>query len=439
MESFAATARAISSAFVAGSFDEDEMVDRGARVLGRRWRWLRPLARRVAGQFAAKTLPRHRDVTGFILVDRGFLKACKKHDVRIVDLLAVSHSMCPVATGSSWHVPSLLSAGELAEWLGLRIAELQWFADLRAMECKRGNQRLRHYHYRPLTKRFGQVRLIESPKPRLKDIQRQILAEILRCVPAHSAAHGFIQGRSIKTFAMPHVGKRVVLKIDLENFFTSISGARVQAVFRTVGYPEEVADLLTGLCVNTTPYDAWEGAVDHQNRLLQCACWRYRQSHLPQGAPTSPALANLCAYRMDCRLAGLASSAGAVYTRYADDLAFSGNGDFQRVVKRFYLHAAATVAEEGFSVHYRKTRMMRQGVRQRLTGLVVNERLNVARADFDQLKAILTNCVRLGPQSQNRAAHENFRAHLDGRISFIEMVNPARGGKLRRLFDRIGW
>jgi hypothetical protein len=160
---------------------------------------------------------------------------------------------------------------------------------------------------------------------------------------------------------------------------------------------------------------------------------------LPQGAPTSPALANLCAYRADCRLAGLAKSAGAEYTRYADDLAFSGGEAFARSVERFSTHAAAILIEEGFTVNHRKTRIMRQGVRQHLAGLAVNRRANVIRADFDRLKATLTNCIRLGPESQNREAHRNFRSHLDGRIGFVETINPAKGKRLRRLFEEIRW
>ncbi len=142
---------------------------------------------------------------------------------------------------------------------------------------------------------------------------------------------------------------------------------------------------------------------------------------------------------MDCRLTGLARSAGAAYTRYADDLAFSGGDEFEHCVERFSTHVAAVVMEEGFSVNHRKTRIMRQGVRQRLAGLVANERINVMRVDFDRLKATLHNCVRLGPESQNRAAHPLFRAHLDGRIGWVESVNPTKGLRLRAIFDQIAW
>ena len=114
--------------------------------------------------------------------------------------------------------------------------------------------------------------------------------------------------------------------------------------------------------------------------------------------------------------------------------------EFARGVERFAVHAMAVAMEEGFDVHARKTRVMRQGVRQRLAGLVVNERVNVAREEFDRLKAMLTNCVRYGPESQNRQGHAAFREHLLGRVGFVESVNAVRGKKLRGIIERaIGW
>ncbi len=186
--------------------------------------------------------------------------------------------MCPIGVAHAWRLPPILNAGELADWLGVTTGELDWFADLRTLEFKRSQGRLRHYHYRPLTKRFGQVRLIEAPKSRLKEIQRRILKAIFAQIPPHDAAHGFCAGRSIKTFATPHVGKKVVLKIDLQDFFPSISAARIQSVFRAVGYPESVADLLAGLCTNATPEDVWQGEQAESRLLVQEARWRYSLS-----------------------------------------------------------------------------------------------------------------------------------------------------------------
>lgn len=164
-----------------------------------------------------------------------------------------------------------------------------------------------------------------------------------------------------------------------------------------------------------------------------------KSPHLPQGSPCSPALANLCAYRLDIRLASLAQSLGATYSRYADDLAFSGGPEFARAGDRFHIQVAAIALEEGFRVNTRKTRQMRQGVRQQVTGIVVNAHPNVGRDEYDKLKAILTNCVRHGPASQNRESHPNFQAYLAGRISYVKMVNKNRAAKLQRLLDAVSW
>lgn len=315
---------------------------------------------------------------------------------------------------------------------------MAWLADVRGWERRRCQGKLRNYHYRVLAKRFGATRLIEAPKPRLKAIQRQVLTGILDRVPPHSAAHGFRVGRSIRSFAAPHAGQRVVLKLDLEDFFPSTPAAQVNALFRSLGYPEEVADLLTGLCTNTAPADVFPPDADRnwRTRLQQA---RYAQPHLPQGAPTSPALANLCAYRLDCRLAGMAAAAGGVYTRYADDLAFSGGAGFARSAHRFRAHAAAIALEEGYRVNYHKTRVMPAAQQQRVAGLVVNQQPAVSRAERDRLKAVLTNCVRHGPAGQNRDRHSDFRAHLNGRVAFVEMACPRQGAKLRRLLVQIDW
>jgi retron-type reverse transcriptase len=354
--------------------------------------------------------------------------------------LIAPQQMQPIGAAATWEIPPIETVGALAEWFGLKVEEVDWFADLKDLGYKKNNPKLRHYHYKILAKQSGAVRLIEAPKPRLKELQRQILDGILEKIPTHPAVHGFIRGRSTRTFAAPHVGKRVVLRMDLQDFFPSIAGVRIQTFFRTLGYPEEVADLLGGICTNTTPRDIWKGHVGNIGLAqLQETPLLFSRPHLPQGAPTSPALANLCAYRVDCRLNGLAKAVGAEYTRYADDLAFSGEETFERGIERFSTHVAAILHEEGFRVHHRKTRVMRRGVRQHLAGIVTNQHTNVMRNDFDRLKAILHNCVRQGPQSQNGDAHPHFRLHLAGRIGFVESINPARGKRLRAMFEKIQW
>jgi RNA-directed DNA polymerase len=436
----------LASSFLAGEPTVDGIVSRASLVVGREFRWLRPLAKRYLKQFAGHTRPRHRDVVQFIRQDSRFQRMWSKSGRRmsLARWLTGPQQMQPVAAAVNWPIARIESVGALADWFGLTHAELEWYADLKYLNYQMSDFRLRHYHYRILNKVSGSIRLIEAPKPRLKRLQRQILTEILEKIPSHPAVHGFRKGRSIKTFTAPHTGKRVVLRMDLQNFFPSFAATRIQSFFRTAGYPELVADLLGGVCTTATPRDIWSRAAFGEDPLhLWESCAEVRASysgrHLPQGAPTSPALANLCAYRLDCRLAGLAESAGAVYTRYADDLAFSGATDFDKKVERFSAHIAAIAVEEGFKVHHRKTRIMRQGVRQHLAGLVVNQHMNVRRSDFDRLKAALTNCVRFGPESQNRESHPQFRLHLKGRIGFVEMINLSKGRRLRDIFERIQW
>jgi len=434
---------ALARVFLAGEPTVSQIVIRTDEMFGRRWPWLRPLAQRYLKTYDNRTRPRHREVIQFLVKDRGFQRARSKYsnELSIGQWLTEPQQMQPVSTAATWTIPAIGSSTSLASWLGISSSELEWFADLKGLERRRKDcPQLRHYHYRVFAKRSGSVRLIESPKPRLKELQRRILTLLLDKIPLHSAVHGFRKGHSIKTFTAPHVSQRIVLRMDLKNFFPSISRARVQALLRTAGYPEPVADLLGGICTNAPPRDVWDNlAFDADPALLRETRSLYREAHLPQGAPTSPVLANLCSYRMDCRLAGLAKSAGAQYTRYADDLAFSGSEEFEQRIDRFSTHVAAILQEEGFAANHHKTRIMREGVRQQLVGLVVNQRINVRRVDFDRIKATLTNCVRLGPESQNREAHPNFRAHLDGRIAFVEMVNPDKARRLRKLWDEIEW
>ncbi len=233
----------------------------------------------------------------------------------------------------------------------------------------------------------------------------------------------------------------MVLRLDLEDFFASIEARRVFGIFRTCGYPEGVAHALTALMTNVVPAREWAALPRPTQDLRaisahQALGRRLATPHLPQGAPTSPALANLAAFGLDRRLSGLAASLGATYTRYADDLTFSGSrvllGDARTWIARI-------AHEEGFTVNDRKTAVMTRAGRQRVCGIVVNERPNVAREEYDALKAILHNAARNGPVVENRAGVRDFRAHLLGRIAWVASLNPGRGEKLRRRFELVAW
>lgn len=336
-----------------------------------------------------------------------------------------------------WPVPRWERASELATALDLRIGELEWLSDARGWN-RHARPVLRHYRTHWMRSSTGGARLIEQPKPRLAELQRRLARHLLTGLPVHDAAHGFRRGRSAASFAAPHAGQAIVVHLDLEGFFASITGERVRALLRTAGYDPSVAALLTGLLCTATPADVLRTAPRHgdpavRDRLLA----RLRGPHLAQGAPSSPALANALAHRLDRRLAGLAGALGANYTRYADDLAFSGPSALP--LHRLLSGVRRIAEDEGFRLRPDKTRIRGAHQRQRLAGLVVNAAPAVPRWEYDELRAILHNCARTGPRAQNHDGHPDFRAHLLGKIGWAGAGNPARAAKLRALFDRIQW
>lgn len=410
------------------------LAERAAWCLGRKHRWIAPLCKRTFHRFGSSLAATdRRKLIGFIEEDRGFQAAWDASRVpRIQHYFLDPPPMAP-RTGAlaSCDLPPIPTPGDLARWLGITITQMDWFADLRTMNPAEGP--LSHYRYVWVAKRHG-ARLMEVPKARLRQLQRKILRGILDQVPVHAAAHGFRRGHSCRSFVAPHVGRQVVLRMDLRDFFPSIPVPRIHALFETLGYPEAVARILAGLCTNQVPMSvARPGAVSWiQAKNLGVP-------HLPQGAPTSPSLANLCALHLDLRLDALAESVGGRYTRYADDIAISGDEILRRRVSRVSGLVSRIAIEEQFSVNHRKTRAMHRSHRQFLTGIVVNEKTNVRRPEFDQLKAILTNCARHGPDSQNRDRRKDFRAHLEGRVAHVASLNPSRAMRLQSILATIDW
>ncbi|MFL5327997.1 MAG: reverse transcriptase family protein [Gemmataceae bacterium] len=333
-----------------------------------------------------------------------------------------------------WDVLAITTKDQLAKWLGISTSRLEWFADILGTTPRATEERMRHYRQRWIPKRRGRWRLLEIPKARLKVIQRQILKEIVNKIPPHNLAHAFRNGRSIVSFAEPHVSQTIVLRFDLQDYFVSIPHSQIVSVFKSAGYPLTIARLLACLCTTSTNDETLAKLLEEP-----ASCARYQSRHLPQGAPTSPSLANLRSFELDVRLAALASHFDATYTRYADDMAFSGGTSLARSSRRFQVLVGVIVAESGFELNFRKNRFMRQGIRQQLVGIVVNQHPNIKRNEFDRIKAVLHNCLTKGVVTQNRDQRADFRAVLRGQIAYVEQVNPQRGEKLRRVFDAIQW
>ncbi|MCR6482801.1 reverse transcriptase family protein [Amycolatopsis sp. OK19-0408] len=336
-----------------------------------------------------------------------------------------------------WQVARWTTFDECAAALDLTPAELSWFADARHWN-RRATATLRHYHYRWIPTATGGIRLLEQPKPRLAELQRRVRRHVLDALPVHDAVHGFHRGRSALTCALPHSNQELVVRMDLEGFFPSVSALRIRSLLALAGYPPAVGAALAGILTTATPVDVLAAApAGRRDRIRNRLLGKLAGSHLPQGAPSSPAVANRVTHHLDRRLAGLARALNANYTRYADDLAFSGAASL--AAHRLVPGVRRIVRDEGFRIREEKTSITPAFRQQRIAGLVVNDVPAVARADYDALRALLHNCVRHGPAAQNRHGHPDFRAHLRGRIAWIAATSPARSAKLRQLFDQITW
>lgn len=242
---------------------------------------------------------------------------------------------------------------------GFEIDDLATRLEMTVERLSRTQPRYRSFE---IPRRAGGSRTISAPDDDLKELQRRILHRILPGLRAHPAVHGFEPGRSIVTNARRHVGKAVVVGMDIRDFFPSTGQGRVEAYLRAVG---------------------WSRAAAREITRLTC-----HEGGLPQGAPTSPRLSNVVNYRMDARLAGLARKVGAEYTRYADDLTFSLVRDDATAVKTLVRVAGLIVTEEGYEPHPEKLTVRRRHQRQEVTGLVVNERIHLPRETRRWLRAV---------------------------------------------------
>jgi retron-type reverse transcriptase len=323
-------------------------------------------------------------------------------------------------------LPRLGSASELASAMGITVNELRFLA------FARGTSKVTHYVQFTLPKRSGGVRLISAPMARLKRAQHWLLEHVLTGQWLHDAAHGFRKDRSIVSNAQPHVGAEVVINLDLKDFFPTVTYKRVKGLFRSLGYSESVATICALLC--TEPREV---AVDVDGERYHVAM---TERFLPQGAPTSPAITNLLCRGLDARLSRIGEKLGYRYTRYADDLTFSGSREANpgRLMRRIHW----VVADEGFTVHPEKTRVFRSSRRQEVTGVVVNQTCTVSRATLKQFRAVLFQIEKDGPAGKTWGGAADVIAAVEGFANYVAMVNPEKGAPLqaraRALVDKHG-
>ncbi len=310
-------------------------------------------------------------------------------------------------------LPALPDAAALAKAAGVPLGAIRFLAFHRAVSATT------HYRRFAIPKKTGGTRLISAPLPRLKALQRWVLDHLLAKVPVHDAAHGFVPGRSIVTNAAPHVGKRVVVNFDLQDFFPTVRFPRVWGLFRSLGYPPGTATVLALVC---TEPDVDEVELDGKRWFVHRS-----ERKLPQGSPCSPAITNLLCRRLDQRLTGLARKHGFTYTRYADDLTFSGEPE---ALSTLLGAVRAIVEDEGFRLHPQKTHVMRKTGRQEVTGLVVNDRVGVPRRFLRRFRAVLHQVKVHGPESRSFGPSPDVYASLMGFAAFVVMVDPEKGAPL---------
>ena len=320
-------------------------------------------------------------------------------------------------------LPVLSTPADVAAALGLSVPRLRWLA-YHAEATTRS-----HYVQFLVPKKSGGERTLCAPHQQLAAAQRWVLDNILRKLPAHDAAHGFVPGRSIVTNATPHVGSAVVINCDLRDFFPSVTVHRVIGLFRHVGYSPAAATVLA-LLVTEAP---------RRKVVFRGATWHVATGPraLPQGACTSPDLSNLVARRLDARLSGLARKLGWTYTRYADDLTLSSKEPANDKIGYVLARVRHVAADEGFETNELKTRVLKPAARQTVTGVVTNEKPSAPRRLRRRLRAILHNAQKTGLAAQNRRREPHFPAWLAGTVEFVAMVNPEQGETLKHGLRRI--
>jgi len=263
---------------------------------------------------------------------------------------------------------------------------------------KTGNVR-KLYIIAKIPKRNGSKRILEIPTKSLKKFQRKILEEVLYKFGPHKAAHGFVKNRSPLTNAKVHVKAAIIIKLDIRDFFRrtkkwTIKSAMDSAKTRMSLSDEDIAQLLE--------YTMHEG-------------------HLPTGAPTSPALGNICLHRMDTELYKYCRSHNLRYTRYADDITISSKKRIDKSeIGHIVTKVQALLKERGHVLRYDKIRIFSRKNRMEVTGVVINEKPNISKKYRANVRAAI-----------HQAKDGNDIEKIEGRISWVNQIAPHHAGKLQ--------
>lgn len=269
------------------------------------------------------------------------------------------------------------------------------------------------YTIKNIPKKSGGNREIAMPCVLLKYIQRWILDNILSHIPVSKYATGFQKGSSILRNAEIHTDQECIINVDIKDFFPTITIDDVFHIFYYYGYTKEMAYTFSKICT--------------YNGIL------------PQGSPASPYISNICCLKLDKRLSLLADSIHAKYTRYADDITFSGPQSIVSILPC----VMSVIADEGFAVNENKTRVAFRHQRQEVTGLIVNGHdVRVSKKYKQILRQEIYYCKKYGPyehQKYTGDSHTFLKEHLYGKAYFVAMVEPEIGEKMLSALDEVNW
>lgn len=260
------------------------------------------------------------------------------------------------------------------------------------------------YHEFDLRKNGSNLpRKISSPQPQARRVQKWILRNILNRALPHQSSYAYQPGRSIGMCAERHLGARWMLKMDMHDFFHAIDETQVFEVFRKLGYEPlislEMSRLCTRMATNGFPFQAKYARIHRDTENDAIPEYRaMRLGFLPQGSPTSGALANLSAGSMDQRIELIAARVGVTYTRYADDMTFSTRQSFSRSrLLSLHREVSGTVQDHGFEVHHKKTRIVPPGARKVVLGLLVDgERVRLTQRTRRRIDEHLRCATKFG-------------------------------------------
>jgi len=294
-----------------------------------------------------------------------------------------------------------------------------------------------HYSQFKIRKKRGGVRNILSPDTTLKYIHRCINNSILSKFPISEYCFSFKEGHSIKQNAKVHVNQYHIFKLDLYKFFESITEKRVYGIFHKVaGYHKNISVDLAKLCTYFPSKYYWEHIIEEDPPQGFNV---YNRTILPQGAPTSPALSNLVVYKLDRRLSGLAHSLHLNYSRYADDLTFSGNEESNFPISTI----EKIIREEGFFINSSKTYLRKRGQRQLVNGLTITNGVHVPKTQKNEIWKHLYFARKYGPINHleflGLEDKSSFKEWLLGHISYVYSIEPEVGKKMLDSFNKIIW